>query len=104
MIGNMRNKITFSVWTHTKDNGGGLTPSVSSTFEVWANIEARSGFIQTANDQRQWPYDYRITVRYDDRINEKLTITHSGKVLQINSMQIQDEGKNKLLVLRCSTR
>lgn len=104
MIGAMRNKITFSVWTNTKDAGGGLVPSVSSTFEVWANIEARSGFMQTGNDQRQWPYDYKITVRFDTRVNEKLTISHSGKDLQIGSMQIQEEGKNKFLVLRCSTR
>lgn len=103
MIGQMRNKITLKEWGTAKEAGGGTTKTLASSFQVWAHIEARSGFIQNTNDQRQWPYDYKIKVRCDSRINEKLTIEHGTKELQINSLQVQEEGKENFFILRCST-
>ncbi len=105
MIGKMNRLITLNEWASVKDAGGGISKSTNpaTTFKVWARVENRSGFIQTDRNQRQWPYDYKVTVWHDARINEKLTITYDGKDLQINSLQIIDEGNKKQMILRCSS-
>ena len=104
MIGKMRNRITLNKWASSIDAGGGVSKgSATKTMTVWADVENRTGSIQTTNDQRQWAYDYKVTVRYTIDITQDMTITHDNKQLQINSMQKLDEGRNLFLVLRCST-
>lgn len=105
MIGEMRNHITIKQYTSTQDAAGGSQSVLANTYSVWAKVENRNGSTQTTNAQTQWNYDYKITIRYDKLKNIKQNdqAEYDGKTLLINSLQIQDEGKKSLLVLRCST-
>ncbi len=81
MIGKMNRRITIKTWATTQDAGGGLSPSVSSSYSIWAMVEDRSGSLITAQAQPQWSYDYKITFRYEKTrvVNSNQTIAYDGK-------------------------
>lgn len=105
MIGKLNRRITIKTSTNEQDEGGGLVAIETDSYEMWAQVEERSGIATIGFEQQVWNYDYRITVRYEKTriIKSNQTIEFDGKTLSINSVSFQDEGKRRYTILRCST-
>lgn len=88
-----------------QDAGGGNTVTSVSEYKMWADIENRDGRLITSEGQRQWPYNYKITVRYETSrpITTKQTVRYEGVILAINSVTRVREGMRWENILRCST-
>jgi SPP1 family predicted phage head-tail adaptor len=89
----------------TQTAGGGLVPgNPTATMTKWAKVEDRSGSLQVDSAQREWNYDYKVTVRYTKSFVEKGgdLIAFDGKTLSIQSVSFKDEGNKSFVVLRCS--
>lgn len=104
VIGDLKARVTFKVLTNSTDAGGGVSKSVSSSWEQWAKVEDRTGQAQFNNGQVQVAYDYKVTVRYysSKTITTKNILTYNGKDMKINSVQRVNENNLDWLVLRCS--
>jgi SPP1 family predicted phage head-tail adaptor len=103
--GKKNRRITIETWGTSQDAGGGVTGSVISSYQMWANVENRDGRMIEAKDQRMWPYNYKVTVRYENSrpLNASQTILYDGNRLAINSIVIDREGMREENILRCST-
>lgn len=89
----------------TQTSGGGLVAGApSATMEKWAKVENRSGALQVDSAQREWNYDYKITVRYTKSFVEQSSdlVSFDGKTLAVRSVSFTNEGAKEFVVLRCS--
>jgi len=104
-IGKFRSKITIRRWGSTQDDGGGSTAVMIYNYDLWAQVQNRSGSINRGNSQDQWQYDYKITFRLEKSrpVRSDYTIDYDNKRLKISSLEIVDEGKNSYYVARCTT-
>ena len=104
VIGSLNTRVTVQTLTTTTDDGGGWSSSVSSSFQLWAKVENRTGAASYEQGQRQDNYDYKITVRYypSQEVTTKNKILYGTKKLNINSVQIVNEGRADFYILNCS--
>jgi SPP1 family predicted phage head-tail adaptor len=104
VIGDLRARVTIKVIGNSTDAGGGVSKSVSSSWEQWAKVEDRTGQVQFNNGQQQVSYDYKVTIRYyaSKTVSTGNVITYNGKDMMINSVQRVNENNLNWLVLRCS--
>lgn len=105
MIGDMNRRIVIKTWGSTQDEGGGAIPALLSMWTLWAKVEARNGQLYQGQEQRQWTYDYKITLRYEKSrvIPSNATIDYDNKRLSINSISFSEEGNRKYCIVRCMT-
>lgn len=98
-------RITIETWTPGQAAGGGPQSSITSSYTMWANIENRDGRLITAENQRQWPYNYKIITRFETSrpITNRQTILYGSVRMAINSVTIDREGMKEENILRCST-
>lgn len=100
-----RNRVTIERYTHVQDATGGLIPVMELSYSKYADVEDRRGNIQTNGLQRDWSYDYKITMRYEPSRVEQSgdIIRHDGKKLQVNEVSFSGEGTRRFVILRTST-
>ena len=106
MISEFRNLITISrSAAPTKSASGGLNKGSATTWTRYAKIESRSGSVGIDRSERTWNYTYKITIGYDPLNKERSgdIVTYDTYKLQIREVSFQDEGKRRLVILRCST-
>jgi NAD/NADP transhydrogenase alpha subunit len=109
MIGKMRNLLTINQYTYGQDEFGGVTKTIQRSFQVYGSFSdlnyMTAGGQVTENQAQQWSYDYRAKVRYDagQAIKERDEVVYNGKVLAINRIQRQDEGKQRYVTLYMTT-
>lgn len=105
MIGKLNRRVNLKAWGNTQDEGGGVIPTIISSYNIWAKVENRNGNLFTGEQQREWQYDYKVTFRYERSrvVNSSMTIDYDNKRLAINSLSYQDEGERKFAIARCST-
>lgn len=103
-IGKFDRRVTVSTTTNVVDAGGGVSKSALTSWELWANIEDKSGGLSNTEGQRMWSYDTVIRVRYDSLkpIKSNYTITYETFKYVINSITVKSEGKKQFVELRCS--
>lgn len=104
MIGKLNRRVTLKAWGNTQDEAGGVIPTITEMYTMWANVEDRSGNIYLGEQQRQWSYDYKVQFRYEKSrvVTSGMTIDYDGKRLAINSISYVSEGNRKYGVAKCS--
>lgn len=104
MIEKLNRRVTIiSEGDPVKDQYGGLTNTDGISWSMWAQVENRTGFPVTAEQQMVYNYDYKITVRFEKTrlIKSNYTVEYEGEKLSIKEIQIKDEGSNRFRILRC---
>jgi SPP1 family predicted phage head-tail adaptor len=106
MIGDFNRRVTVKAWGSTQDEAGGVIPTLTASYTIWAKVEDRSGQVRQDEQQREWNYDYKVTFRYEKYrvVTSGMTIDYDGKRLAINSISYFNEGNRKEVVARCSTQ
>lgn len=106
VIGKLNSKVSINIWGLNGgiDAYGATEPTILDTYEKWANVQDKRGSSTQNNDQQQWNYDYKITMRYEKSRPTKsnYTLVYDNNKLQINSVQIIEEGSKRFEVLKCS--
>lgn len=105
-IGKLNRRINLKAWGSTQDSeGGGVIPTIISSYNIWAKVENRNGNLFLGEQQREWNYDYKVTFRYENSrvVNSSMTIDYDNKRLAINSLSYQEEGQRRYAIARCST-
>ena len=104
-VGRKDRRVIIETWGTTQDIGGGPQGSVVSSYPLWANVENKDGRIIQGEDQRLWPYNFKIEVRYEKSrpINVAQTVLYDGGRLNINSVSIDREGMRWEVILKCSS-
>lgn len=99
-----RSRVTIERYTFAQDPTGGLVPSLEISYTKWAQVENRSGSFGVDRMQRDWNYDYKITLRYEPSRVEKSgdMVVYEGKRFQVRELVIEGEGMKKFVILRCS--
>jgi SPP1 family predicted phage head-tail adaptor len=100
----MNTQVVINTYSVSKDAGGGVTKTISSSYTTWAKVEDRTGSTAINAGQRQINYDYRIEVRYYSSrpITSAQTVNYQGKVLSINGIKRLNEGRLTNQILYCS--
>lgn len=96
--------IKIRLMSFTKDATGGTVPVIISERSRYANIQDRQGSAIVVANQRQVPYDYKITIRYEigNETPKSALIEYEGKVLRVNSISFDNERFKRQEILRCS--
>jgi head-tail adaptor len=87
-----------------KNDQGGIDNTIVRSWQKWAMIEDRTGSNGVTQNQTQWQYDYKITMRYYPSTPTKSNyyIVYEGVAMKIENISINNEGYKKLEVARCS--
>lgn len=103
-VGQLNRRITIKSWGNTQDEAGGVIPTLTASYTMWAKVENRNGNLFLGQQQREWSYDYKVTFRYEKSriVSSGMTIDYDGKRLAINSLSYVDEGQKKYAIARCS--
>ena len=102
MTGKMNRRPIFYNETWTQDAGGGPSNTETSRWQVWAEIQDRTGNMYAAQATELQRYDYRVKVRFDGRFTSQTKMIYEGQVCKCEQMQIVSEGYKNYLVLRYS--
>ena len=103
-IGKSNEKVDIITYTHTKSEVGTPVITESDRKQFWANVENRTGHVTYDKNAALNLYDYRITIEYYpswEMTNDK-KVEYKGKLLNVISFSILDEGKRKFIVIRCN--
>lgn len=105
MIGKLNRRVTIRRWATQQDDGGGSDKVLVDAWDTWAQVEDRSGFSIHSQEQDQWQYDYKVTMRYAEsrKVGSNDTIDYEDKRLKINSLSVKSEGSKRFIICRCST-
>lgn len=100
----LNNRVTIRAWGATQNDIGSPVASETGAWDMWAEIEDRSGSSQTPYQQKLWTYDYKITMRWEKGrvIGSNNTIDYDGKRLIINSIAPINEAERRYAVARCT--
>ena len=100
----LNRRITIKVYGFTKDAIGGVTQTVTSSYDVWAQVENRTGRALDFAQQPMAVYDYKITKRFEIGRETKATYTieYEGKHLKIETVSFDDERFKKFEVIRAT--
>ncbi|HRI24355.1 MAG TPA: phage head closure protein [Ferruginibacter sp.] len=100
----MRSRITIAIVSWQQNDHGGVDPVDVDSWEVWANVENRTGGPTTQNAQQLWQYDYKITKRYEASrpVKSNYEVRYKGMRMKINSVSPDREGNTRYEVLRCT--
>jgi SPP1 family predicted phage head-tail adaptor len=98
-------RITVETWATVKDTGGGTSGTIVSSYKMWADVESRDGRMIQGENQRMWPYNFKLTVRFEKSrpIYVNQTIVYDGNRMSIQSISINREGMRWEYILRCSS-
>lgn len=101
---NMNRRILVLECKGVRNDQGGLDNTIVQSWEKWAMIEDRTGSNNVTQNQTQWQYDYKITMRYYPSIPTKSNyyIVYEGVAMKIENISINNEGFKKFEVARCS--
>jgi hypothetical protein len=106
MIAEFKNKVTIERYGAPSQSatGGNVRGALSATIgPYFAKVETRNGSLNTGHG-REWSYDYKITVRYypTQVIQSGDFVVFEGNRLAVRSVEFENEGQRKLVILRCS--
>jgi len=101
----LNRRVTVRAWGHTQNEIGSPVAAEIAAWQMWAEVEDRSGFNSTPYGQTLWQYDYKVTVRMEPSrpIASNYTLDYNGKRLKINSTSPHSEAYRAYLVMRCTT-
>ena len=101
---NMNRRILIMECKGLRNDQGGLDNTLIQSWAKWAKVEDRTGSNEVNQNQTQWQYDYKLTMRYypSRQTKSNYLIAYEGMVLKIESISINNEGHKKTEVLRCS--
>lgn len=104
MVGQMNGRVTIQALSNSVDAGGGVSQTVSSSFDLWAYVENKTGQANYTDGQRVAGYDYKIKVRMysSNPITTKNRVLYNSTNLIINSVQVVNENRQDFYILRCS--
>lgn len=105
MVGDFKSKVTFIRRSQpTQTAGGGLIRGAEVTWDKFAQVESTGGSIATNNNQREYNYDYRITVRYTPDYEEKVGdfVVYENIEMVVRSKTVDIEGGKRFIRLQCS--
>lgn len=90
-------------WGAMQNDIGSPVAVEVAAWEMWCNVEDRSGFQSEPYEQGVWQYKYRIRLRYERTrlIGSNYTIDYDGKRLAITSLSIKNEAYRAELVIDC---
>lgn len=100
----LNRRITVIVWGTTQNAIGSPVAAIAAAWDMWAQVEDRSGSNFAPYQQSVWQYDYKITVRCEETrvIGSNYTIDYNNKRLKINSVSFVEEAYQMYTVLRCT--
>lgn len=104
-LGKLNRRVTINRYTvSVVDQYGSPTVTIDTTWTKWASVEDKRGGHTVNKGTEQWDYDYKITMRYEASrpLLENDRLEYTGKVLQINSIQIIEESFKQFEVIKCS--
>lgn len=103
-IGEFNRRVVIHRWGSAKDDAGGVEKVEIGSWTKWAKVEQRSGMTITAENQTQFRYDYKVTLRYESSrpTVANYTLTYDNLNMMIHSVAIDSEGNRRFEVLRCS--
>ncbi len=98
-------RITIETWSTSQDAGGGQQGTVAGSYQIWANVESKSGQLIKAEGGREWPYNFKMTMRYEKSrpVTVDQTVTYDGQRFNINYVNIVREGMRMECIIGCST-
>jgi SPP1 family predicted phage head-tail adaptor len=98
--GQLRHKITVSRATTVSDNAGGFTSSWATYAQPWAFVEFLNGREAMLGHALEAIGNYRITIRYNAKLQPTDQITLSdGKLLNVTSIGDPDGMRHWLVIL-----
>ncbi len=101
----LNRRVTIKVEGNDQNEIGGPVTTDVDSWEMWAEINDRTGSNFSPNDQTLWSYDYRVIMR-DERtrpIKVNYTIIYQGQRLKIESITRRNEAFRMYVECRCST-
>jgi SPP1 family predicted phage head-tail adaptor len=101
---NMNRRILIVECKGVKNDQGGIDNTVVRSWAKWAMIEDRTGSNSVTQNQTQWQYNYKITMRYytSEPTKSNHYILYEGVVMKIENISINKEGFKHFEVVRCS--
>jgi SPP1 family predicted phage head-tail adaptor len=99
----LNRRVVIRAWGSTKNDIGGLSAVEIASWALWAEVQDRQGSNFNTNQQEQWQYDYKVTVRHESgrKIGSNYTVDYDGQRLKINSVSHLSEAFRMFDVLRC---
>ena len=94
-LGDLNRRITVEIWEYSTDIAGGVTASVSDSWEQLANVVIRSGSNTDVNAQSQWTYDAKFKMRKLLEVKSNYTITYADQRYKIDSVKVTDERRQQ---------
>lgn len=75
-----------------------------AAYEIWAQVDDRTGSYTNQEGQTIWPYDYKIIFRDEAsrRVGSNFTIDYDGKRFIINGITHENEAHRKYVIARCT--
>lgn len=101
-IGELNRRLLFENWNYTQDIGSGNLKTIASSFFQWGKMEDRSGTQLLNQDQQQWQYDSKVTIRYNPNVVSNTSFVYENARYTINSVSVSGEGTKRFQILRCS--
>lgn len=101
-IGKFNRRPTFYNESYVTDAGGGPSSVETVRWQVWAEIQDRSGNTYAAQATELMRYDYRVKVRFDGRFTSQTWMIYEDQICKCEQMTIETEGYKNYLVLRYS--
>lgn len=100
----LNRRVTVTRWVSGKNSIGSPVPTISGSWDKWAQVDERDGRQFTQADQQVWAYDAKIVMRYEKTrpTQSNMTIEYEGARYVIQSVSIKTEGHKKWEVCRCS--
>jgi head-tail adaptor len=101
---NMNRRVIIMECKGVRNDQGGLDNTVVRSWVKWAKIEDRTGSNGVTQNQTQWEYDYKITMRYYPSAPTKSNyyIMYENVAMKIENISINSEGFKMFEVARCS--
>lgn len=94
-IAAMNRRITIKQYTQAKDDMGGNTKTLATTFIVWASVEQQSGSRSMDELQVQYREVYKIIKRHEVSrpLSQDNEIVYEDKTLSIHRIKQDKEGR-----------
>lgn len=104
-IAQLNRPVTVNKYVFAQDNAGGVIKILTSTYELYADVQQISNNYTLEQLQLKYGEGFRITVRYEPSrlLTPNDEITYNSLVHKIQAIRLQQEAAKRFVIITTST-